>query len=562
MVTLLAVGFVAGLVTAISPCILPVLPVIFAGASTGSRRRSVAIVVGLVTSFAAATLFGVVVLSALHLPQDLLNDIGYGLLILLAVALIVDPIGEWLERPFARLSSSPRVGAGTSSGLVLGAGLGLVFVPCAGLILSAITAVAATHRIGATAVALTASYSLGVAIPLLIFALLSQRLASSWAALRAHAHAVRRASGVVIGAMAVVILTGAAAGLQTDLPGFTQSVENSVPAGVETQLQHLTGEGTNTFAAKQSSDPAASIPDLGPAPKFTGITAWLNTQNGAPLTLAELRGKVVLVDFWTYSCINCRRSLPHVEAWYRAYRKDGLVVVGVHTPEFAFEHVVGNVASAASQLGVTYPIAVDDGYATWDAYNNQYWPAEYLIDQHGNVRHTAFGEGDYGLMERDIRDLLSAGGATSLPDPTEVANRTPTESFVTPESYLGYQYYAEGYNQAIADQVVQDQMTKYVLPAQPPSNAVVLGGHWAIHAEETTAGDGASFELQFTAEHVYLVLGGTGTVTASYDGARPTTVHVHGIPNLYTLFNSASVHSGILRVTATPGVRAFDLTFG
>src|SRR5271169_2530777 len=292
MLTLLGVGFVAGLVTAISPCILPVLPVIFAGASTGGRRRSIAIVVGLVASFAVATLFGVALLTALHLPQDLLNDLGYTMLLLLAVALIVDPIGDLLERPFARLSSTPRVGAGTSSGIVLGLGLGLVFVPCAGLILSAISAVAATHRIGLTAVALTAAYAAGVAIPLLAFALLSQRLATSWAFVRQHARAVRRGSGVVIGVMAVVILSGAASGLQTDLPGYASSIENSVPAGVETQLQRLTGEHANSFADKQSKDLASSLPNLGPAPNFTGITGWLDTPGGRPLSLASLRGKV------------------------------------------------------------------------------------------------------------------------------------------------------------------------------------------------------------------------------------------------------------------------------
>src|SRR5271169_1812552 len=204
MLTLLGVGFVAGLVTAVSPCILPVLPVIFAGASTGTRRRSVAIVVGLVSSFAVATLFGVAVLTALSLPTDLLYDVGYAMLFLLAIALIVDPIGDFLERPFQKLSSQPRVGAGTSSGILLGAGLGLVFVPCAGLILSAISAVAATHRIGLLAVALTAAYAAGVAIPLLIFALLSNRLVGSWRFVREHARGVRRGSGVLIGIMAVV----------------------------------------------------------------------------------------------------------------------------------------------------------------------------------------------------------------------------------------------------------------------------------------------------------------------------------------------------------------------
>jgi cytochrome c biogenesis protein CcdA/thiol-disulfide isomerase/thioredoxin len=523
----------------------------------------VAIVVGLVTTFAVTALFGVLILSALGLPEDLLYNIGYALLLLLALSLLIDPLGALLERPFARLSVAPKVGVGTSSGLVLGAGLGLVFVPCAGLILGTITTVDARHRVGLTAIALTASYALGIAIPLLIFALASQRLAASWSALRRHAQTVRHVAGAIIGVMAIVILTGALSGLQTDLPGYAQSIENTVPAGVGIQLQHLKGEqAPNTFAKCTTADHVSTLPDLGCAAGFTGITAWLNTPGDRPLSLAALHGKVVLVDFWTYSCINCRRSLPHVEAWYRAYRTAGLVVVGVHTPEFAFEHVVSNVQGAIGDLGVTYPVAVDDDYATWTAYNNNYWPAEYLIDQHGHVRHTSFGEGDYAATERDIRTLLMAGGAVNLPAATEVANRTPTEA-TTLESYLGYGRpdNANGYP-VIANQVVDDAMTTYSWTQQDPANTVALTGNWAVHAEDATAGPHAAFELQFTAKDAYLVLGGKGTATVSYDGGPPTVLHVTGIPNLYTLFSSASLHSGLLHVAFSPGVRAYDLTFG
>jgi len=555
MAALLGVGFLAGLVTAISPCILPVLPVIFAGASTGSRRRSVAIVLGLVASFAIATLFGVAVLSALHLPQALLNDVGYTMLLLLAVALVIDPIGDLLERPFARLSSSPRVGASTSSGLLLGAGLGLVFVPCAGLILSAISAVAATHRFGPAAVALTAAYAAGVAVPLLAFALLSNHLVASWAFVREHARAVRRGSGVVIGAMAVVILTGAVAGLQTAVPGYASAIVNKVPSGVESQLRQITGEHPNRCATAPMRL-VVSTRGLCLAPDFTGITTWLNTPGNRPLTLAQLRGKVVLVDFWTYSCINCRRSLPHVEAWYRAYRRFGLVVVGVHTPEFAFEHDAGNVTSAAGNLGVRYPVAIDNNYATWYAYANQSWPAEYLIDQHGYVRHTAVGEGDYAQTEHDIRRLLIAGGARHLPKPTDIANTVPTIA-VTPESYLGY----DRLNNAL-NSIVNDAMTTYQLPGQLPFDALAFGGNWDVHSEEATAGPSAVLELNFYAHDVYLVLGGTGTATVSLNGGRPTTIHVHGIPNLYTMHAGTTAATGVLTMHLSAGVHAYDFTFG
>lgn len=565
MVTLLAVAFVAGVVTAISPCILPVLPVIFFGGSTGSWRRSVAIVAGLVISFATATLFGIVVLNALDLPDDLLNDLGIALLLALALGLLIEPVGRLMERPFSRLQTSPKVGAGTKSGVVLGMGLGLVFVPCAGPVLAAISTAASRERFSTNAILITVFYALGAAIPLLVVALLSSRLATTWTFVRRHARAVRSVSGLFIGAMAIVVLTGAAMSLQNDVPAYATSIENHlVTCSVQSQLDRLDGEHKNTFAA--CGEHHANLALLGEAPNFTGITAWLNTKGDRPLSLHELRGKVVLVDFWTYSCVNCRRSLPHVEAWYREYHRFGLEVVGVHTPEFAFEHVVGNVAAAAKSLGVTYPIAIDNDYKTWTAYNNNYWPADYLIDQNGEVRHTAFGEGGYAQMEADIRALLEADGATDLPAPTDVADRTPT-GIGTPETYLGYELEydhttAEGIESNVATELVPDVATRYTLPSSLPPEFLGYGGTWDVHAEESTAVKDATLELSFTAQDVYLVIGGHGTVTATEDGARVATVHVSGYPDLYTIYAGTVTTNGTLVIDASPGVRCYDLTFG
>ncbi len=208
-----------------------------------------------------------------------------------------------------------------------------------------------------------------------------------------------------------------------------------------TQSASAAGSTNTTDPSHPSADPVvkkSSLPDLGTAPDFTGIVSWFNTPGNKPLTLAQLKGKVVLVDFWTYSCINCQRALPHVEGWYNDYKNDGLVVVGVSTPEFAFEHVVSNVQSAAGHLGVDYPVAVDNNYGTWDAYNNEYWPAEYLIDATGQVRAYDFGEGGYSTMESNIRSLLTANGVAQLPARTDVPNKTPTNSQISPESYVGY----------------------------------------------------------------------------------------------------------------------------
>ena len=238
--------------------------------------------------------------------------------------------------------------------------------------------------------------------------------------MRGHLPLIRRVAGVVLAVTTLAIAFGLLDPLQRAVPGYTSALENHIESNtaISNQLHSLSGEKANTLASKQAAAKkadTAGLPRLAKAPNFTGISTWLNTANNQPLTLAQLKGKVVLVDFWTYSCINCQRSLPHVEAWYSDYKKDGLVVVGVHTPEFAFEHVVSNVRSAAGNLGVHYPIAIDNSYGTWDAYSNEYWPAEYLIDPSGEIRAYDFGEGGYSQMESNIRALLAANGVTQLP---------------------------------------------------------------------------------------------------------------------------------------------------
>ena len=266
---------------------------------------------------------------------------------------------------------------------------------------------------------------------------------------------------------------------------------------------------------------------------------------------------MVLVDFWTYSCINCQRALPHVEGWYNDYKKDGLVVVGVSAPEFAFEHVVSNVESAAANLGVDYPVAIDNNLATWDAYSNQYWPADYLIDPTGVVRAYNFGEGGYGATESNIRMLLSANGVTHLPERSDVADKTPTNTSLTPESYLGY----SRLNNSVGSPVLPDKTVVYRAPSTIASNSLAFGGTWTVHSEEATAGHDATLGLQFTADNVYLVMSGQGTVGVAYNGRHLTTLDVTG-PKLYTLLSGSALESGVLTLTVSPGVEAYDFTFG
>jgi cytochrome c biogenesis protein CcdA/thiol-disulfide isomerase/thioredoxin len=535
-----------------------VLPVIVAaGASSTDRRRPYAVVAGLVITFTAATLGGAEILGLLHLPYDLLYYAGLLLLVLLGIGLILPVIGQWFERPFARLQIGKQ--PSRSSGVLLGAGCGLVFAPCAGPVLSTIDTVAASHRVGFTVVFMTIAYSVGAGIPLLVLALLSRKASGSFKALKSHLPVVRKVAGLFILVAAVAIWTDSLTGLRV-VPGYTNALQTRIEGSQQSRLDALRGEGKTKKFGTAPETVGADLMDYGLAPDFTGITAWLNTSGGKPLTLQELRGKVVLVDFWTYSCINCERTLPHVEAWYKDYKADGFVVVGVSTPEFAFEHVVSNVASAGKKLGVDYPVAVDDNYDTWDAYNNQYWPAEYLIDQQGVIRHEEFGEGDYSGTETAIRALLQAGGVTNLPVPTDVPNRTPTGP-LSPETYVGYERLQD---EAFAADpaLVIDVPTRYQLPVQLPLGTLGFGGTWTVNSEEATAGSGAELDLGFEAADVYLVLGGNGTVQVSVDGRHSMTVDVSGVPGLYTLVGNASEEAGTLGLNFSPGVEAYDFTFG
>jgi cytochrome c biogenesis protein CcdA/thiol-disulfide isomerase/thioredoxin len=579
MVELVVVGIVAGFLAGISPCILPVLPVVLvAGAGTlgnaekpadaekptglpraslarmprAGLARSLAVVGGLVLSFSIIVLAGSEILSALHLPQDALRDAGIALLVLVGLGYLIPPLGTLLERPFARVGT--RQPSGRAGGFVLGLAVGVLYVPCAGPVLAAIAVVGATHRVGLTAVILTAAFAVGTAVPLLAVALAGGQLTSRIGAIRRRAPQIRRVGGVVLIVFAVLIASDVLSGLQRDIPGYTTALQGS--AKVRKQLNTLTGTPHTTLSKCDST--ATTLVNCGPAPNFTGITAWLNTPGGKPLSVKELRGKVVLVDFWTYSCINCQRSLPHVEAWYQQYAKDGLVVVGVHTPEFAFEHVVSNVRAQASALGVRYPVAVDDNYATWNAYSNQYWPADYLIDAQGNVRSVHFGEGGYSTMGQLIRQLLQAAHPhQSVPTAAGVPDKTPTGE-LSPETYLGYQelQYLD------PPEVTRDAPAVYQFPASLPIGAVGLAGTWTDHAEEATAGNGAKLELGFLAQDVYLVLGGSGTLDVSVNGHHTQTIDIGGTPRLYTLYQAGSAVTGTLTLHASPGVQAYDFTFG
>ena len=460
MLTLVLIGFMGGLITGVSPCILPVLPVIFFSGTQGGRSetteagggiavavetkpalsdrlRPYRVIGGLVLSFSLVTLIGTSLLSLLHLPQDAIRWAGLIALTVIGLGLIFPRFEEILEKPFSRIPQL-QMSEGRS-GFGLGLALGVLYVPCAGPVLAAIVVAGATGSIGLDTVALTISFAIGATLPLLIFALAGQRVAERVGTFRRHQRRIRVVGGIVMLAFAVALVFNVPAKLQRAIPDYTSSLQDKVVASDEIQEKLNLGGLVNDQNRELSncSNGAAQLESCGTAPDIKGITGWLNTPGGAPVDLKSLRGKVVLIDFWAYSCINCQRAIPHVVDWYGKYKDLGLEVVGVHSPEYAFEKNAGNVASGAKDLGITYPVALDNSLSTWTNYRNRYWPAEYLIDANGTVRHIKFGEGDYPVTENLIRELLvDANPDVQLPAPSDSADQTP-DAGQTPETYLG-----------------------------------------------------------------------------------------------------------------------------
>jgi cytochrome c biogenesis protein CcdA/thiol-disulfide isomerase/thioredoxin len=540
MLLLLAIGFVAGIVTALSPCVLPVLPIVLAGGATG--RRPVAIVAGIVVSFTVFTLFAAWLLDLLGLPQDLLRKLAIALLFLVALTLLVPQVGELIARPLQALT---RRGSGDlGGGFFLGASLGLVFVPCAGPVLAAVTVIAAKRDVGLDGLLLTLAYAIGAALPMLAIAFAGQRAARAF---RARAETVRRVAGVLVAAAAVAIAFGVDQDLQTVIPGYTESLQEHIERSAAAQRE--LGELTGARAPKAAGNSAGALEDYGPAPEFRGIAGWINSK---PLTLKELRGRVVLIDFWTYSCINCLRTLPHIRDWDDRYRTAGLTIVGVHTPEFAFEHLPSNVHENVKKLEVRYPVALDNGFGTWEAWHNQYWPAKYLIDRNGHVRYFHFGEGEYGTTEAAIRTLLGS----DAPPASGLADDSP-HGAVTPETYLGYKRLASNGG----DSVVNDEPHNYTFPRGLLGNELAFNGRWRVEGERAIAEQSAALRLQYRARNVYLVLTGKGSVRVLVDGKPERTVRVTA-DRLYTLVERPKIDDHLLELHFSPGVAGYAFTFG
>lgn len=547
MLSLALIGFIGGLITGISPCVLPVLPVIFlSGGVQGAhdRRRPFLVIAGLVLSFSVFTLVGSALLQALNLPGDVIRWVGLVALVLIGVGLIVPAFQHLLEKPFSWI---PQRAVGTErGGFALGLALGAVYVPCAGPVLAAITVAGATGQLGPSTLVLTATFAIGTAIPLLVFALAGQGVGARVKAFRKNERVLRVVAGVVMIALALGLTLNLPEVLQRAIPDYTSALQEA--AGGSDVLQETPRE-------KGCVESTTELVDCGEAPELTGITSWLNSD---PLTLESLRGQVVLIDFWAYSCINCQRATPHLTAWDDAYRDQGLTIIGVHAPEYAFEEVEGNVEAGAERLGIEYPIALDNDFATWRAYDNAYWPAKYLIDAQGEIRHIHFGEGGYDGTEQLIRGLLEdARPGVVLPAATEVPDMSPVSASQTPEIYFNI-FRVNNYR---GNGRYQEGSASYEFPSVLHEDSFALDGDWTVDDQGITASDGSAIRLEYYAEHVYLNVGGEGTLTVT-DDAGTRTIRVSGPPNIHDLVERVDAGRGLVTVELSPGLQAYSFTFG
>jgi cytochrome c biogenesis protein CcdA/thiol-disulfide isomerase/thioredoxin len=581
MALLMLFALLAGAATALSPCVLPVLPAVLGAGVSGGRRRPLGVVTGLVLAFTFATVALVYVIAALGLPDDFVRSLAIVTLLAFGICLLIPGLGDRIEAFGSRIAPGPaRVGGdGFGSGLVLGASLGLVYTPCAGPILAGVITVSASQDFTAGKLAVAFSYALGSGIVLYGLMLGGRRLVDRLKPTRAW---VQAATGAVMVVVAVAMIANLDLKFQnaiaSDLPAFLVNPSGGLEGSdaVENELTNVRGGHGASEGGAAEAAAGKRLPDAGPAPDFVDTQEWFNTPGGEPLSIADLtkgQGRVVLIDFWTYTCINCIRTLPVLEGWDSKYRDQGLTIVGVHSPEFPFEKDAGNVADAISQYGIRYPVVQDNDLGTWNAFGNQYWPAHYLIDANGNIRYAHFGEGAYGETEAAIRSLLAEAGDSQLggmskPDGNvEVADR----DLRTPETYLGA---ARGQGWVNGPQPGSKDYGR-LRASSLRLNQFAYGGIWDIGNEAATAGDGAAVGLSFKARRVFLVLGSPGnarSLQVLLDG-KPISADDAGddvnngavrVSNqrLYRLVDLPKAGQHTLELRFAPGIEGYAFTFG
>ena len=579
--TLVVLAYLGGVLTIISPCILPVLPFVFARADRPFATSGLPMLVGMTVTFAAVATLAAVAGSWAVSANQYGRTAAIVLLALFGLTLLFPGLADWAMRPFVALGASLSRSADDAeaskkssivSSFLLGVATGFLWAPCAGPVLGLILTAAALNGANVGTTLLLLAYALGAATSLALALAIGGRVFAAMKRSLGVGEWVRRALGVAVLAAVVAISFG----LDT---GFLTRISLSGTNGLE---QSLVDRLRTPAQSAQTSPAGGTEPNLGVEggfPSLSGATAWLNSP---PLTSESLKGKVVLIDFWTYSCINCLRTIPYIKAWAEKYKDHGLVVIGVHTPEFAFERDVDNVRRAVSDLKIGYPVAIDNDYKVWRAFDNEYWPAHYFIDAEGRTRYHHFGEGDYDGSERVIQRLLAEAGNGGVPQSlvsvaASGAEAAPSEGDdKSPETYIGYN---RADNFVSPGGIVEDENHLYD-SADPKLNQWSLSGDWLVSGERATlTSDNGKIIYRFHARDLHLVLGPTADgkpiqFRVTIDGQAPgedhgadTDADGHGVVNgqrLYQLIRqSGAIKDRTFEIQfLDPGVHAYAFTFG
>jgi cytochrome c biogenesis protein CcdA/thiol-disulfide isomerase/thioredoxin len=512
MILLLGFAFLAGVVTILSPCILPILPIILSSTvDTSGKKRPLGVVTGFVLSFTFFTLFLSTIVRLSGIPAESLRYLSIFILIGFGLSLFVPKIQLTIEKLFTSLTRFAPSGQGRhgfGGGLVVGLSLGLLWTPCVGPILASVISLAISGTVTSQAVFITLAYSLGTAVPMFIIMQLGSTALQKNQWLLKNSSRVQKGFGVLMVLTAIGIFFNVDRQFQTYIlntfpqygAGLTQLEDNEA---VKEELDKLNQSPIDkNDIGKPMSD---FVNPKGPtAPEIIPGGVWFNTdqigidENAA---LKSLRGKVILVDFWTYSCINCQRTLPYLRNWWSKYQDKGLVIIGVHSPEFEFEKSENNVRRALSDFQIEYPVVQDNNFSTWRAYNNRYWPAKYLIDKEGYIRYTHFGEGAYDETEKMILDLLEEAGTKKAGG--KIENPSYKNYSSTHETYLGYERIDRF---ASPERIVRDGLASYTIPSDVSNDHVAFGGKWNVMNEYSNPQKGSRLVIDFDAKEVFLVM--------------------------------------------------------
>lgn len=550
-------AFLAGICTMLSPCILPVLPIVLAAGASKGKWKPLGVCLGLIVSFTFFTITLTSIVHAFGISANTLRYMGIFLVFLFGLSMVIPSLSrrvETLLSPVAKIGENIQEKGsknGFGGGFILGIALGLIWTPCAGPILAAITAYIATQAITLPIVFLALTFVIGASIPLFFLAWGGGQIVRASQFFKAHAEGVRAFFGWVTIVVALAIAFHWDVAVEQKVGRYVPSLLIEDNQLVQKQLGVLQNEIKQDANAEVPSGgtPMGYTP-YGRAPELIGLTNWINSP---PLSLQQLRGQPVLIDFWTYTCINCLRTLPSIENLYNKYKDRGLVVIGIHTPEFEFEKDPINVIEAVHRLGITYPVAQDNNYTVWQAYHNHFWPAHYLIDQSGNIVDVHFGEGGYAELENDIRSLVHLPQLTDL-EPS--ANFQPT----TPETYLGT---VRGRSFTAENHIIPNQTVLYTRMKPLQNDEVGLKGKWLAQPERITAeGNDCYLDCSFLAKQVYVVLTGSSPLPLqiSLDGNPPQELFLDGDRD-YTVANT-TYGRHLLSIKVPLGISAYAFTFG